>query len=128
MHIGECPTGAADGVIVRSRLTIVANDAIGPAHLGDKPGVDKVVQRVVDGAVGDVWLPPAHAIEYLRGGRMVLPPGHGLEHSLALPCKSSGRYWGLYHAFIVAHGHDQRGAICAGGSHPYKLGQSAYLL
>ena len=92
MHVGERSTGTADGMIVRSRLAIVANDAIGPAHLGDKSGVDEIVQRVVDGAIGDMRLPPANAIEYLCGGRMVLPPGYGLEYGLALPCESSGRY------------------------------------
>ncbi len=92
MHVGERPTGAANGVVVRGCLTIVANDAVGAPHLGDEPGVDEIVQRVVDGTVGDTRLLPAYTVEDLCGGRMVLPTSHDLEHGLALPCEASRGY------------------------------------
>jgi len=59
-------------VVVPFDTPVVPARLVGEGQLLDLAVLDKQMQGAIDGAVGDGWVPAAHALEDLAGGQVAI--------------------------------------------------------
>ena len=72
VDVEQHPAAQAVHVVVPLDAAVVAARLVGEGQLLDQPVLGQQVQRAVDGAVGDLRIAPAHALEDLAGGQVRL--------------------------------------------------------